>query len=144
MTPTLPPRTLIALSLAALAGCATPHGGAPTGSQVLSGCWEGRDYQPVLGQRAAWRMNRRSDGSFEIEFRAAGGAPQRETGRWRVDGSTYTTITLTVDEEPVDPQDPQFTDVYQLMKVSADSMIYLHRGLNMSFRSVRVACPGDA
>lgn len=135
---------IIALSIAMVSGCSTNAVVALEPSKILVGCWEGRDFQPVLGTSAKWLMQRRADGTFDIEFRTPGRPPQRETGRWSVEGSTYTTITLTVDNEPVDVRDPQFTDIYQLKDLSAHSMTYFHRKMNMTFQSIKVACPRDA
>lgn len=88
-------------------------------------------------------MRREEGGSFEIEFRASGRTVQREAGRWRVDGETYTTLTMLVDGEPVDVLDPQFTDVYLLRDVTPTSMTYFHSGMNVTFQSTKVACPDD-
>ena len=141
---TLQSISIFALAAAAISGCSTTPTTSLEPSRLLIGCWEGKDYQPVLGQSAKWLMQRRSDGTFDIEFRAQGQPPQRETGRWRVEGTTYTTVTLTIDDEPVDVRDPQFTDVYQLKDLSANSMTYFHSKMNMTFQSIKVACPSDA
>lgn len=136
--------SIVALAVAVVSGCSTTPALNLEPRKLLIGCWEGKDFQPVLGQSAKWLMHRRSDGTFDIEFRTEGQPPQRETGRWSVKDTTYTTITLTIDNEPVDIRDPQFTDVYQLKNLTAESMTYFHPKMNMTFQSVKVACPGDA
>jgi hypothetical protein len=136
--------SIVALVGAALSGCSTTPTAQLEPSKLLIGCWEGKDFQPVLGQSARWLMQRRIDGTFDIEFKAQGQPPQRETGRWSVEGTTYTTVTLTIDKRPVDVRDPQFTDVYQLKDLSANSMTYFHPKMNMTFHSIKVACPSDA
>jgi hypothetical protein len=135
---------IITLSIAIVVGCSTTSVVPLEPTKILVGCWEGKDFQPVFGASAKWLMQRRTDGTFDIEFKAPGKPPQRETGRWSVEGRTYTTITLTIDNEPVDVRDPQFTDVYQLKDLSASSMTYFHPKMNMTFQSIKIACPSDA
>ena len=133
----------ISLSVLAIAGCATAPDGNRDLAKLMVGCWEGRDFQPVFDRHASWFLQRHADGTFEIEFRVPGQPPQRETGSWRVAGATYTTVTTTVDDQPVDLHDPHFTDVYELGDVSARSMAYSHPASGMNFQSSRVACPAD-
>jgi hypothetical protein len=135
---------IFTLVITVISGCSTTPAVSLEPTKLLIGCWEGKDYQPVLGQSAKWLMQRRSDGTFDIEFRAEGQPPQRETGKWSVEGKTYTTITLTIDNEPVNVRDPQFTDVYELKNLSAQSMTYFHPKMNVTFQSIKVACPSDA
>lgn len=135
---------IVTLGVSALLGCTAGPVVVADPSKLLIGCWEGKDFQPVLGQTAQWMMQRRSDGSFEIEFRSTGRRPQREAGKWKVEGNTYTTMTLTINGSPVDVRDPQFTDVYELRDLTADSMAYFHAKANVTFRSIKVACPGGA
>lgn len=129
--------------LAASAACTSVPDAPANPGYALVGCWQGQDYQPLLGQKATWLMRREEGGAFEIEFRASGQTVQREAGRWRVDGETYTTLTMFVDDEPVDVLDPQFTDVYLLRDVTPTSMTYFHSGMNVTFQSNKVACPDD-
>jgi hypothetical protein len=89
-------------------------------------------------------MQRRADGTFEIEFRLPNRRTQRETGRWKVEGRTYTTVTLSIDGKAVDAGDPRFTDVYILEDLKPDSMSYFHPKMNLKFKSIRVSCPNES
>jgi hypothetical protein len=132
-------------SLSVLAACTTSpavHQIEP--EKLLVGCWSGYDYQPVFGQSALWQMHRRVDGTFKIEFRSPILPVQIETGKWKVVENTYTTLTLAVNGNPVDVTDPQFTDKYVLKELTPTSITYFHAGANQTFRSNKIACPGDA
>lgn len=94
----------------------------------------------MLGQTTTWLIQRKSDRTFQIEFGAPGEANQRETGRWAVDGQTYTTITSTINGKAIEPLGRQFTDVYLLRDVTSNSMTYYHVRMNLTFKSVKVAC----
>jgi hypothetical protein len=135
---------IISFSAALVSGCSSDAIVTVDPTKTLVGCWEGNDYQPVLGASAKWLIQRRADGTFDIEFTAAGKTPQRESGRWRVEGRTYTTTTLAIGSESVDIKDPQFTDVYQLKDLSPNAMTYFHVKMNLTFQSIKVACPSDA
>ena len=107
----------------------------------LVGCWLGEDFQPVMGESAKWLMHRKLDGTFEIEFRSRDGTVQREEGTWVDQGSRYTTVTLRIDGEPVDVNDPQFTDTYEIRSVTAGFMEYHHTSMNITFKAQKVQCP---
>ena len=88
-----------------------------------------------------WLMNRRADGTFTIEFRARDGAVQREEGTWRDEGSNYTTVTMKINCEPVDQNDPQFTDTYEIRSFANGGMAYYHARMNITFKAQQVECP---
>jgi hypothetical protein len=136
-------QTLSAAMLAAALGACSPPSTAPViPAHGLIGCWQGQDYQPVVGETSTWLMQRKQDGTFQIEFRTPSRPAQHETGLWKVDGQIYTTVTMTINGKPVDLDDPQFTDAYLLREVAPVSMAYHHSRMNVTFRSTKVACPG--
>jgi hypothetical protein len=135
---------LSTLLLAALGACQSVPHTSNDAAYMLIGCWQGHDYQPVLGQSATWLMQRKPDGTFQIEFHSSSQPIQREAGRWKVDGEKYTTITMSIDGVPVDARDPQFTDIYLLREVTAESMTYFHARMNITFKSKKVACQNNA
>lgn len=89
-------------------------------------------------------MDRRADGSFDITFESPPKRPHHESGRWKVQGDVYTTLTLTVEAKPVDLHDPQFVDVYRLRDVTSDSVSYFHLRTGILHKSTRVPCPDPA
>lgn len=107
--------------LAVLAGCVAEIQ-KPSLDDPLIGCWAGEDFQPVFQRRAAWFMNRKADGAFTIEFaaieRGIALPVQTEEGRWSHKAGTYATRTTKVGGRLVDPEDPQFTDIYEVKSVA--------------------------
>lgn len=134
---------VIALSVTVVSGCSTTPAIRLEPGKMLIGCWEGSSFQPFFQQSAKWLIQRRPNGTFDVVFSAQGRPAQRETGRWRVEGMTYKTSTLTVNGIPVDSRDPQYTDTYELKDLSADSMTYFHTKANMTFQATKVACPAE-
>ena len=137
--------TLLAVLLIGLSGCSNYEmpfaGGNVLADQGLVGCWSGEDYQPALRQTTRWLIQRNADQTFQIEFGVPGAPPQREIGRWSANGSTYTTVTTSINGEAVEPFDPSYTDTYVLRDVTANSVTYYQSQRKLTFKSVRVACP---
>ena len=130
------------LVAAALASCAQT-GRHDERQNRLVGCWRGEGYQPIVGRSTEWLMNRRSDGTFTIEFRLRYGFVQIEEGTWLDLGTTYVTHTLKIDGEPVDGNDPEFMDTYELRSVTDEGMEYYHLRTHITFKSQKVACRGS-
>jgi hypothetical protein len=129
---------MIAVSIG-LISCST----APTPTTdraALIGCWAGEDFQPALGQSAQWVMNRRANGTFSIEFKSSDGSIQPEEGTWAQSGNGYTTVTTKIGGDPVDTNDPQFTDTYEVRSAAGGVMEYYHAKANIVFKARRVAC----
>jgi hypothetical protein len=131
--------TLLALLCTALASCSTTTKSEGQQSRLV-GCWLGEDFQPVMGESAKWLMNRKPDGTFKIEFQSRDGTVQREEGTWLDQGSNYTTVTLRIDGEPVDVNDTQFTDTYEIRSVTNGVMEYYHTRMNITFKAQKVEC----
>lgn len=133
-------RALSALLLASLAACVTAPE-APVTAERLAGCWSGESEQPAPRGKAAFQIERRGDGSFTVVFRpATARTSQVEQGRWRWQDGLYTTVTTHVDGRPVDPNDPAYTDSYQLLSLTEQDMSYVHTRLKQRFEAHRVAC----
>lgn len=134
------------VSCLALAGCQTPAPVSPIAApqaqaeMSLAGCWEGQDYQPVMGASPVSRMHRRADGTFIITFSLPGYPAKVETGAWTLSGNTYTTLTRTIDGQTVDITEPSYTDEYVVEEWSPTSMTVRHPPTNAVFRSRKVAC----
>ena len=63
-----------------------------------------------------------------------------EEGRWTHSNGKYTTVTTRVAGEPVDTNDPQFTDEYIVESLAGDVMTCYHARLNLTFTSRKVSC----
>ena len=135
---------LIACVTLYFAGCASPNLIKQEPVDHLVGCWYGEDYQPVFQRKAGWLMNRKSDGTFTIEFRTVERGLhlpiQTEEGRWTYQNGKYTTATTNVAGESIDTSDPQYTDEYEVMSLSDTEMIYYHPGVKQTFVSKKVVC----
>jgi hypothetical protein len=134
---------LFSLGLALLIGCSSDMP-KPSFDDPLIGCWAGEDFQPVFQRRATWFMNRKGDGTFTIEFaaieRGIAQSIQSEEGRWSHQGSSYTTRTTKVGGNPVNIENPQYTDTYEVQSVAEGVMTYYHPIVRMTFTSMKVSC----
>ena len=128
------------------AGSTAPAVTRSVDSRGLLGCWQGANDRTGAGTGTgtgvgpAWRIERKPDQTFRIEFAVPGGPPQQETGRWAVEGTTYTTVTVAINGKPVEPFDPGYTDRYELREVAGDSVTLYNTRSHSTFKSVRVAC----
>jgi hypothetical protein len=133
--------------LALLTGCGSKIQ-RPSLDDPLIGCWAGEDFQPVFQRRAAWFMNRKADGAFTIEFaaieRGIALSVQTEEGHWHHQAGNYTTRTTKVGGRLVDPEDPQFTDTYEVKSVAGGVMTYYHAKVKITFTSKKVSCERGA
>jgi hypothetical protein len=138
---------LFSSALALLAGCVSEMP-KPSLDDPLIGCWAGEDFQPVFQRRAAWFMNRNAEGAFTIEFaaleRGIALPVQKEEGRWSHKAGSYTTRTTTVGGHLVDPEDPQYTDTYEVQSLADGVMTYYHLKMKMTFTSKKVSCERSA
>ena len=133
-------RALITLSLiAALVGCAS----IGTRETSLAGRWYGEDFQPYLGGSAKWLMDRKPDGTYSVVFRRYKDnqviGEQRERGRWAFSNGMYTTLTQFMGDEPTDPKDKHFHDIYFVESFDGDEMTYKHVETGLMFKSKRVS-----
>jgi hypothetical protein len=91
---------------------------------------------------------RKADGAFTIEFaaieRGIALAVQTEEGHWSHKAGSYTTRTTKVGGQLVDPEDPQFTDTYEVKSVADGVMTYYHAKAKMTFTSKKVSCERSA
>ncbi len=90
-------------------------------------------------------MNRKTDGTFTVEFRTIGASPhtaiQTEGGHWAYSDGKYTTITTVIDGRAVDPP---YVDEYEVKSINKNQMTYFHVEMNMTFTSKRFACDFEA
>ena len=145
----MPFRTPTFLTLASIAlGACTADLPKPNPSDPLVGCWAGEDFQPVFQRRAKWFMNRKSDGTFSIDFaaneRGVDLPIQIEEGKWNHKDGMYTTLTLRVAGSSVDAKDPQYTDTYEVKSVVDGVFTYFHPKMKLTFSSKKVACERSA
>lgn len=114
----------------------------PAWAASIEGRWYGEDYEQLPGIRTQWLNHRAPDGSFDVEFRRYRHCQlemqQFESGRWFVDGTTYTTVTEWVDFARLLPGDPHYVERYELKSVDARTMAYLHERTGILFRARRV------
>lgn len=124
-----------------LIGCANVPPGQEVTADHLSGCWYGEDYQPLLGSKASWLMNRKKDGTFSIEFRTATAGEripvQIESGDWKYENGRYITITKVVAGKAVTPY---YVDEYEIKLFASNEMVYFHTDIKQEFSSKRVSC----
>jgi hypothetical protein len=129
------------------AGC-SPAPQTPLPTDPLLGCWAGEDFQPLFQRKATWFMNRKADGTFTIEFAITDDGVhrliQKEEGRWSHKDGIYTTLTMSVADQPVDTSDPKYTDTYEIISLADGVMKYYHPRMNMSFTSSKVPCERSA
>ncbi len=109
-------------------------------SSSLLGCWSGDDFQPVLGQTTMWLMERRSDGTFRVEFQPKDGKLQIEEGTWRHKGSSYTTATSEINGKLVDASNPIYADEYEIKLLANGFMEYHHTRMKVNFKARKVEC----
>ena len=132
--------------LAQLTGCASPPQPANSTSSAAStsewiGCWYGEDFQPVMGQSSSWLMNRKSNGTFEIEFWSW--APtgklnrQTEAGRWTSTKENYTTVTTAIDGNLLQKS---YADSYEIRSFNGNEVVYFHSQAKLTFKSRKVDC----
>lgn len=120
---------------------------APTGSigsNQFVGCWYGEDFQPLFHRKVGWFMNRRSDGTFTIEFRELGtddNLPfQTEAGPWRLVEGKYRTVTTHVDGTAVNLNVAHYWDEYEIVSVETNQISLLNVEMKREFSSTRVSC----
>lgn len=105
------------------------------------GCWHGEDFQPVLRQSASWLMNRKQDGTFQIDFWSWSSSgslvKQTELGRWSGNGNTYTTVTTEINGESL--KEP-YIDEYEIRSFDGTEMVYVQTKAELTFRSKKVSC----
>ncbi len=139
--------TLLVVATLAITACA-PDLPKPNPSDLLVGCWSGEDFQPVFQRKAKWFMNRKPDGTFTIEFSATERGVelpiQIEEGKWNHKDGAYTTLTLRVAGNSIDPKDPQYTDTYEVKSIADGLFTYYHPKMKLTFTSKKVACERGA
>lgn len=111
----------VLLSTTAIACSAPSH--LVGGHNSLAGCWIGGGLQPAAGQGAPWRMNRKGDGSFTIEFKSDDGKIRLEEGTWKQVGKGYTTLTERVDGVQADTSNSYYTDTYEVLSTEAGGVV---------------------
>jgi hypothetical protein len=93
-------------------------------------------------------MNRKPDGTFTIEFSATERGVelpiQIEEGKWSHKDGGYTTLTLRVAGNSIDPKDPQYTDTYEVKSIADGLFTYYHPKMKLAFTSKKVACERSA
>jgi len=132
-------RMFVRLLVAVLAlACA----GLPARAQGIEGYWYGEDYEQFPGIRTQWLNYRAPDGTFQVEFRRYHNCMlelrQIESGRWFVEGATYTTITEWVDLTRLTPDDIHYVEIYDLVSVEPRTMEYRHERTGILFKARRV------
>jgi hypothetical protein len=141
-------RTAFLLLTAVASTACGPKLALPAVGDSLIGCWSGEDYQPVTQKRMVWFMQRRSDGTFTIEFtpteRGPSASSQTEEGIWTHANGKYTTITQRIAGRAVGTRDPHFTDEYDVSSQSDGTLRYQHRRAQVTFTSKKVPCDPSA
>jgi len=124
-----------------LIGCSNVPISQERTADYLRGCWYGEDYQPLLGSKASWLMNRKKDGTFSIEFRTVTAGErlpvQTESGDWKFENGRYITITKVVAGKDVTPY---YVDEYEIKSFASNEMVYFHAGVKQEFSSKKVSC----
>lgn len=102
----------------------------PSPASQLEGRWYGESYQPSLGKKTQEVMDRRADGTFEIEFRLYENCElkfdEKEAGRWSVNGRIYHTDTLYVNGRAVDTKLSFYHDDYEIERLGTGEFTYRH------------------
>jgi hypothetical protein len=103
----------------------------------MIGLWYGEGYQPLFKSRFQWLMDRRADGTFEVEFRHYEECRLTyrsvETGTWSADSAQYVSRTLTINSRPVNVE-----HVYRIARHSDDEMDYIWIEGNVPYHSTKV------
>jgi hypothetical protein len=106
------------------------------------GRWTGSDPQQRPGTLVTWLQIRRSDGTFDIEFRHydACRLVERhfESGLWSVKGKWMQTISGFVNGEAMDPP---YVQEYEVQSVDGVLMRYRHTRTGINFVSRRTEGP---
>ena len=136
----------LAIFIAQLAACThtpstqTGNIAASSGSELV-GCWHGEDYQPAMRQSAAWLMNRKQDGTFNVDFWSWSSSgrlnKQAEAGRWISSREIYTTITTEIDGQVLQES---YVDDYEIRSFDGTDMAYFHVKAGLTFKSKKVSC----
>lgn len=116
---------------------------ASDSADAIAGLWYGSGWQPDESRYPIhWILDRRADGTFRLatyeEIECTFIPWTSESGRWELDGSTYTVTTLVVNSEAVDTSDSYYRDVYTVNHATEDRLIYTHKLLGMEFDSRRI------
>src|SRR5438046_7830386 len=88
-------------------------------------------------------MDRKPDVTYSVVFRRYKDnqviGEQRERGRWAFSNGMYTTLTQFIGDEPTDPKDKHFHDIYFVESFDGDEMTYKHVETGLMFKSKRVS-----
>lgn len=137
------PLAAVALALAACG--APPSDSGPAAGRIeprLVGTWYGNAY--MAGDRETRGdalVTKTSDGRFSAAFRVCSEGvllAAKETGNWSVHGDILTTVTETLDGNPV-PRSDYYTEHYRLKWLTADQVEETDLKLGAVSRNRRVA-----
>lgn len=116
---------------------AVPASASAPSKVLLEGYWYGESYQPSLRETTQELIDRRADGTFEIEFRlykhCTLAFEEKEAGRWSLNGRIYHTDTLYVNGRAVDAKLPYYQDDYAIEKL--EEGVFTSRHLKSGVRS---------
>lgn len=132
-------RLVLAVLLTSI--CALP---APRAAELSPyvGRWTGSDPQQRPGTLVTWLQVRRSDGTFDIEFRHYDACRlierHLESGLWSVKGRLMQTISGYVNGQAIDPP---YVQEYEVQSIDAAQMRYRHTRTGINFLSRRTEGP---
>ena len=111
-------------------------------AQSLEGKWLGQA-SPQAGA-ACWTNERRSDGTYEVNFLAvtpSGNKRHREEGTWFSSNGLYATVTHRINGEDADPANRRLREIYRVIELNDSRFVYADLGSETRFIVTRV--PND-